>query len=92
MKNYFFAFRRSKIYDWGVIMFTVKRRISNMDWMVAWVENRHAPDFVVAIHGTHGVVDNERALCAYPRRAVYTGPGGGENDPMNWVESNFSCQ
>ena len=25
-----------------------------MDWMVAWVENRHAPDFVVAIHGTMG--------------------------------------
>ena len=49
-----------------------------MDWMVAWVENRHAPDFVVAIHGTNGVVDNEWPLCAYPRRAVYTGPGGRE--------------
>ena len=49
-----------------------------MDWMVAWVENRHAPDFVVAIHGTHGVVDNVWPLCAYPRRAVYTGPGGGK--------------
>jgi len=63
-----------------------------MDWMVAWVENRHAPDFVVAIHGTNGVVDNERPLCAYPRRAVYTGPGGGKSDSMNWVESNFFCQ
>ncbi len=63
-----------------------------MDWMVAWVENRHTPDFVVAIHGTNGVVDNEWALCAYPRRAVYTGPGGWKNDPMNWVESNCSCQ
>jgi hypothetical protein len=35
-------------------MLTVKWGISNMDWMVAWVENRHAPDFVVAIHGTMG--------------------------------------
>ncbi len=63
-----------------------------MDWMVALVETRHAPDFVVAIHGTHGVVDNERPLRADPRRAVYTGPGGGKNDPINWVESKFFCQ
>ncbi len=63
-----------------------------MDWRVAWVENRHELDLVVATHGTDGVVDNERPMCANPRRAVYTGPGGGKNDPTNWVESNFSCQ
>ena len=49
-----------------------------MDGRVAWVENRHELDLVVATHGTDGVVDNERPICAYPRRAVYTGPGGGE--------------
>lgn len=63
-----------------------------MDGRVAWVENRHELDSVVATHGTDGVVDNERPMCAYPRRAVYTGPGGGKNDPTDWVESNFSCQ
>ena len=63
-----------------------------MDWMVAWVANRQALDFVVATHGTNGVVDNERPIFAYPRRAVYTGPGGGKNDPINWVESKFSYQ
>ncbi len=67
------------------------------DWdklapLVDWVENGNAPDFVVATHGTDGVVDNERPICAYPQRAVYTGPAGGENDPINWVESNFTCQ
>ncbi len=60
--------------------------------LVDWVENGNAPDFVVATHSTDGVVDNERPICAYPQRAVYTGPAGGENDPINWVESNFTCQ
>ncbi len=53
-----------------------------MDRMVAWVENGNAPDFVVASHSTDGVVDNKRPICAYPKRAVYTGPAGGENDPI----------
>jgi feruloyl esterase len=60
--------------------------------LVDWVENGHAPEFVVATHSTDGVVDNERRICAYPELAVYTGPSGGENDPANWVESNFTCQ
>jgi feruloyl esterase len=60
--------------------------------LVDWVENGNAPDFVVATHSTDGVVDNERRICAYPELAVYTGPVGGENDPANWVESNFTCQ
>ena len=57
-----------------------------------WVENGNAPDFVVATHSTDGVVDNERRVCAYPERAVYTGPAGGENNPVNWVQGNFTCQ
>ena len=60
--------------------------------LVDWVENGHAPDFIVATHSTDGVVDNERRICAYPELAVYTGPAGGENDPANWVESNFTCR
>jgi len=60
--------------------------------LVEWVENGKAPEFIVATHSTDGVVDNERPICAYPGRAVYTGPAGGENDPANWVASNFACQ
>ena len=67
------------------------------DWdklapLVDWVENGNAPDFIVATHSTDEVVDNERRICAYPELAVYTGPAGGEDDPANWVESNFTCQ
>jgi len=60
--------------------------------LVEWVENGKAPEFIVATHSTDGVVDNERPICAYPGRAVYTGPAGGANDPANWVASNFACQ
>lgn len=60
--------------------------------LVDWVENGNAPDFIVATHSTDGMVDNERPICAYGQRVVYTGPGGGENDPANWVASNFTCQ
>jgi Tannase and feruloyl esterase len=60
--------------------------------LVAWVENGTAPDSVVARHETNGAVDNERRVCAYPERAVYTGPAGGENDRTNWVAGNFRCE
>ena len=60
--------------------------------LVDWVENGEAPDFIVAIHSTEGVVENERPICSYPLRAVYTGPAGGETDPANWLASNFTCQ
>ncbi len=60
--------------------------------LVEWVENGNAPDFLVATHSTDGVVDNERPLCPYPERAVYTGPAGGANDPANWTAGNFTCQ
>ena len=67
------------------------------DWdklpaLVDWVENGNAPDFLVATHSTDDVVDNERPLCPYPELAVYTGPVDGENDPVNWVAGNFTCQ
>ena len=60
--------------------------------LVDWVENGNAPDFVIATHSTDGVVDNQRPICVYPRQAAYTGPAGGENDPLNWVASNFTCR
>ena len=60
--------------------------------LVDWVENGNAPEYVVATHSTDEVVDNERPICAFPELAVYTGPAGGENDPANWVEGNFTCQ
>jgi feruloyl esterase len=60
--------------------------------LVDWVENGVAPEYLVATHATDGVIDNQRRICAYPEQAVYCGPSGGENDPANWVESNFTCQ
>ena len=36
------------------------------------------------------MVDNERRICAYPEKAVYTGPSEGRNDPANWVQENFT--
>ena len=60
--------------------------------LVDWVENGNAPDALVATHSTDGVVDNERPICPYPQRAVFTGPAGGENDSANWVASNFTCR
>ena len=60
--------------------------------LVGWVEEGRAPDFLIGQHRTDGVVDNERRICAFPQQAVYTGPAGGQNDPANWVEGNFSCR
>ena len=60
--------------------------------LVEWVENGKAPNHVAAVHRTDdGKVDNERKVCAYPQRAVYIGPSGGENDRANWVARNFAC-
>jgi feruloyl esterase len=58
--------------------------------LVEWVERGLAPDAVVAQHRTAGVVDNARPIFAYPDRARYSGPAGGQNDPANWVPANFS--
>ncbi len=60
--------------------------------LVEWVESGKAPERIVAQHRTDGRVDNERPLCAYPRKAVYAGPAGGENRRANWVAANFRCQ
>jgi len=63
-----------------------------LEALVAWVEKDVEPDYLVAQHRTNGVVDNQRRICAYPQRAVYVGPAGGQNDPSNWRERNFECR
>jgi len=60
--------------------------------LVDWVENGHAPDYLVAQHLTTGVVANERRICAYPQQGVYVGSVGGQNDSVNWIEQNFACR
>ncbi|MBI4454353.1 MAG: tannase/feruloyl esterase family alpha/beta hydrolase [Acidobacteria bacterium] len=70
------------------------------DWdklapLVEWVEKGKAPNYVVAVHRAEdgkGKVDNERKVCAYPQKTVYTGPGGDQNNPANWLEKNFTCK
>ena len=51
-----------------------------------WVEQKEAPEAVVATHLTNRVVDRSRPLCPYPRRAIYKG-GGDTNDA-----ANFECR
>ena len=63
-----------------------------LEALVAWVEKGVAPDYLVAHHRTNGSVDNERRVCAWPRKAMYVGPAGGQNDRVNWVEKNFACR
>jgi feruloyl esterase len=60
--------------------------------LVEWVEKGNPPDHLVATHETEGKVENERKICAYPQKAVYVGPAGGQNDPVNWVAKNFTCR
>jgi feruloyl esterase len=60
--------------------------------LVAWVEKGEVPTHLVATHSTDGKVDNERKICAYPQKAVYTGPAGAQQDPANWIAANFTCK
>jgi feruloyl esterase len=63
-----------------------------LEALVAWVEKGVAPDYLVARHRMNGIVDNERRVCAWPQKATYVGPAGGQNDRVNWVEKNFACR
>ena len=51
-----------------------------------WVENDRAPDEIIAVHRSDGVVDRSRPLCPYPEIAVYDGDGSSDE------AENFSCQ
>ncbi|MGE0622001.1 MAG: tannase/feruloyl esterase family alpha/beta hydrolase [Pseudomonadales bacterium] len=65
------------------------------DWLtalVAWVEDGRRPETITARTLEDGRLTNERPLCPYPARAVYTGPAGTQHDPANWREHNFTCR
>lgn len=51
-----------------------------------WVEEKQAPDQIVASHITAGKVDRTRPLCPYPQVAVYRGSGD-TNDA-----ASFTCR
>jgi feruloyl esterase len=49
-----------------------------------WVEQKVAPDRIVAARVTGGAVDRTRPLCVYPQVSVYTGAGS-TDDAANFV-------
>ena len=49
-----------------------------------WVEQRRAPEYIIASRVEGGRVTRTRPLCAYPKRAVYLGTGSA-NDAANFV-------
>lgn len=51
-----------------------------------WVEQKKAPDFIVASHAIKGTVDRTRPLCPYPQVAVYKGTGSTDD------AANFACR
>ncbi|MGH9592131.1 MAG: tannase/feruloyl esterase family alpha/beta hydrolase, partial [Bryobacteraceae bacterium] len=53
--------------------------------MEQWVEQKKAPESIVASHSTAGAVDRTRPLCAYPKAAVYKGSGSIDD------AQNFEC-
>ena len=50
-----------------------------------WVQQKKAPDALLASHSTAGKVDRTRPLCAYPEVAKYKGSGSIDE------AANFSC-
>jgi feruloyl esterase len=49
-----------------------------------WVEGGVAPDRIIALHSTGGMVDRTRPLCPYPQEAGYVGTGS-IDDAANFV-------
>jgi feruloyl esterase len=54
--------------------------------LAQWVEQKKAPEQIVASHSTRGAVDRTRPLCPYPQTAVYKGSGSTDE------AANFSCK
>jgi feruloyl esterase len=52
--------------------------------LAQWVEQKKAPDALIASHSTDGKVDRTRPLCAYPQVAKYKGSGS-IDDAANFV-------
>jgi len=53
--------------------------------LAQWVEQKKAPDALIASHSTDGKVDRTRPLCAYPQVAKYKGTGSIDD------AANFAC-
>jgi feruloyl esterase len=51
-----------------------------------WVEQRRAPDQIIASHLTNDVIDRTRPLCPYPQVAAYRGTGSTDQ------AANFVCR
>ena len=64
--------------------------------LVEWVEKGKAPESIVVTQdaGTTAPGGNQRILCPWPKEPTYVGPRGSnaENDPANWVATNFECR
>jgi feruloyl esterase len=54
--------------------------------MEQWVEQKKAPDAIIASHTTNGKVDRTRPLCPYPQVAQYKGTGSTDE------AANFICR
>ena len=52
----------------------------------SWVEQKKAPEKIIASHSAEGKVDRTRPLCPYPQVAKYKGSGSIDD------AANFSCQ
>ena len=63
--------------------------------LVDWVEKGKAPESIVVTQdaGTTAPGGNQRIICPWPKEPTYIGPrgSGAENDPANWVATNFEC-
>jgi feruloyl esterase len=51
-----------------------------------WVEQKHVPERIVAVHMSSGKADRTRPLCRYPQVAIYSGTGSTDD------EANFACK
>ena len=51
-----------------------------------WVEQKRAPDQIVASHLANGKIDRTRPLCPYPQVAIYSGAGSMDD------AKNFTCK
>ena len=51
-----------------------------------WVEQKKAPQAIIASHATNGKVDRIRQLCPYPQVAKYKGSGSIDD------AANFACR
>ena len=59
--------------------------VDNLSVIEQWVEQKRAPDQIVATHLAGGAVDRSRPLCPYPQVAVYRGAGDTN------AAASFSC-